>query len=258
MRWLPPTTIVVIIIALAGRVDAQPLSPPPNQQSRQAESTVESKVEIYEADVKLDTAINPTYEKGCCGYPLSEPHGFALRFYWLAIEERYWGEAHDTEIYTPRGMPLGRFPAKFVRALQMEGSGILEDGRVLNVAGRCRYGSGTCFEAVDVNNYPFGRGAGRRHLVPFKSVAVDRRLIALGEPLYIPELDGLPLPDGSTHDGCVRADDVGGNIKQRKLDFFVIRWEFFRILLTNLYGVTFVTPRVESPHCQYLRQGVIN
>ena len=44
---------------------------------------------------------------------------------------------------------------------------------------------------------PFGRGAKRRNLTPFKSVAVDPRLIPIGEPVYVPELDGLPLPDGS-------------------------------------------------------------
>ena len=54
-----------------------------------------------------------------------------------------------------------------------------------------------------VYQFPFGRGAGLRPLIPFKSVAIDPRLVPLGEPLYIPEFDGLLLPDGSLHDGWI-------------------------------------------------------
>ena len=92
-----------------------------------------------------------------------------------------------------------------------------------------------------------------RPLIPFKSVAVDPRLIQLGEPLYIPEFDGMVLPDGSIHDGCVRADDTGGGIKGRKMDFFVVTYGNFRALLDELLGVTWITPHVEAPRCQYLR-----
>jgi 3D (Asp-Asp-Asp) domain-containing protein len=136
----------------------------------------------------------------------------------------------------------------------MEGSGLLADGRVINYAGRCRYGVGTCFEQLDTRTHPFGRGAGKRPLVPFKSVAVDPKLIPIGEPLYLPELDGVLMPDGSIHDGCVRADDTGGGIKKRKMDFFVVSHDNFRFLLTELWGVIWITPHIETPRCEYLRQ----
>ena len=191
--------------------------------------------------------------KACCGYPMSEPRGFALRFYWLAMESAYSHYYDETDIYTREGFILGTFPQKFVRALRLEGSGLLADGRVVNYQGRCNYGVGTCFHEVDRNTHPYGRGAGNRPLIPFRSVAVDPRLIPIGEPLYVPEFDGLPMPDGSIHDGCVRADDTGGGIKKRKMDFFVISYANFRFLLRELWGVIWITPHIESPRCQYLQ-----
>ncbi|ACY15744.1 3D domain protein [Haliangium ochraceum DSM 14365] len=194
-------------------------------------------------------------DKRCCGYPLSEDQGFALRFYWLAEQWRFadaWDEPQQ-DVYTAEGFYLGTFAESYVRALRMEGSGLLEDGRVVNFAGRCGYGTGTCFEQVDPATHPYGRGAGRRPLVPFRSVAIDPRVIDIGEPLYIPEFDGLRLPDGSLHDGCVRADDTGGAIKHRKMDFFVMSFDNFRFLLDKLWGVTWITPHVETPRCDYLR-----
>lgn len=130
----------------------------------------------------------------------------------------------------------------------------MADGRVINYAGPCKYGYGVCFETLDRSVHPYGRGAGKRPLIPFKSVAVDQRLVKIGDPLYIPEFDGLPLPDGSVHDGCVRADDTGGGIKKRKMDFFVVTYRNFRFLLDELWGVSFITPHVNAPKCEYLRE----
>lgn len=205
--------------------------------------------------------------KLCCGYPLSEDLGFALRFYWLAREDDYHDPHSDARIgrgktvspfswvdlYTKEGYFFARVPERFAWSLRMEGSGLMMDGRVVNYKGECPYGYGTCFEQLDIKEHPFGRGAGKRPLIPFKSVAVDRNVIAIGEPLYIPEFDGLELPDGSIHDGCVRADDTGGGIKKRKMDFFVVTYGNFRFLLDQLLGVTWITPHIESPRCEYMR-----
>lgn len=198
--------------------------------------------------------------KLCCGYPLVPDLQWALRFYWLAREEDFdepdeieYEDVDSTDIYNRRGWYVGTFSKQFIWHLRMEGSGLLADGRVVNYAGACNYGTGTCFEQLDHREFPFGRGARRRTLVPFKSVAVDPRLVKLGEPLYIPEFDGLRLPNGGVHDGCVRADDTGGGIKQRKLDFFVVTYGNFRWLLQELWAVNWVTPHVEAPRCQYLK-----
>jgi hypothetical protein len=194
----------------------------------------------------------PGKDKRCCGYPLSADLGFALRFYWLAEQDRFADDHDEVDLYDRNGFFLGAFPSRYVRALRLEGSGLLSDGRVINYAGRCGYGVGTCFEQLDARTHPYGRGAGRRPLLPFTSVAVDRRLIAIGEPLYIPEFDGLRLPDGNVHDGCVRADDTGGGIKHRKIDFFVVTYDNFRFLLSELLGIIWITPHIEHPRCRHL------
>lgn len=192
-------------------------------------------------------------KKDCCGYPLVAEKDWALRFYWLAMEDRFDDHYDEVDVYTRDGFLLGVFPERYVRALRMEGSGLLADGRVINYAGRCEYGVGTCFETLDADSHPFGRGAGRRPLRPFKSVAIDPALVPIGEPLYIPEFDGVLMPDGHIHDGCVRADDTGGNIKKRKMDFFVMSSDNFRAVLDRLYGITWITPHIEAPRCEYLR-----
>jgi 3D (Asp-Asp-Asp) domain-containing protein len=207
--------------------------------------------------------------KLCCGYPLVQDLQWALRFYWLVLEADYLEPASPNapkagrgttvpsntwvELYTPMGFFLGRVSERLAWALRLEGSGIMADGRVVNYTGKCNYGYGTCFEQLDINDHPFGRGAGIRPLIPFKSVAIDPRLLQIGEPIYVPEFDGLVLPDGSIHDGCVRADDTGGGIKKRKMDFFVVTYGNFRFLLDQLQGVTWITPHIEAPRCEYLR-----
>jgi len=137
--------------------------------------------------------------KLCCGYPLVDDLKWALRFYWLAREEDYQDPTTgprsgrnaevptDTwvDLYTPEGYFLLRVPERYAWALRLEGSGLLMDGRVVNYRGACKYGYGTCFAQLNVKTHPFGRGAGGRPVVPFKSVAVDRSVIPIGTPLYI-------------------------------------------------------------------------
>lgn len=223
---------------------------------------------LAKEDVPLqDKAVFRGKNKLCCGYPLVDELGWALRFYWLALEADYQdresmpraGRGKDVpvhtwvELYTRDGYFIQRVPERFAWALRLEGSGLMMDGRVINYKGPCPFGYGTCFEQLDIKEHPFGRGAGPRPLIPFKSVAVDPKVIKIGEPLYIPEFDGLLLPDGSIHDGCVRADDTGGGIKKRKMDFFVVTYGNFRYLLDQLLNVTWITPHVEAPRCEYMR-----
>ncbi len=214
---------------------------------------------------KEGVEIHPTTElrgrdKRCCGYPLVEDLGFALRFYWLALEtefddpdERKYAPRDQAEIYTRDGFFIGAVPEQMAWSMRMEGTGVMADGRVINYHGPCNYGYGTCFATLDPDVHPFGRGAGQRALVPFKSVAVDQRLVKIGEPIYVPEFDGMRLPDGTIHDGCVRAEDTGGGIKKRKMDFFVVTYANFRYLLSELWNVSYITPHVMAPKCEYLR-----
>ena len=226
---------------------------------------------LAKEDVPLQAKANLRGKnKLCCGYPLVDDLQWALRFYWLALESDYADPQSNAvpksgrvaqvplntwvSLYTPDGYFMQRVPERFAWALRLEGTGLMADGRIINYTGSCKFGYGTCFEQLDVAEHPFGRGAGQRPLIPFKSVAVDPKVIPIGEPLYIPEFDGLQLPDGSIHDGCVRADDTGGGIKKRKMDFFVVTYGNFRFLLDQLLGVSWITPHVEAPRCEYLRE----
>jgi 3D (Asp-Asp-Asp) domain-containing protein len=53
--------------------------------------------------------------------------------------------------------------------------------------------------------------------------------------LYIPELDGITMPGrspygGFVHDGCVMADDRGGNVRGNQIDFFAARRAYYKRL----------------------------
>ncbi len=191
--------------------------------------------------------------KECCGYPIGLPEDFRLSFYWLAYEAEYGNELYDTDIYTRQGYWIGRFPEAFVFELKLEGSGILRDGRVLNYDGECDYGIGTCFRTLAVEEHPLGAGVQGRKLEPFRSIAVDPHVIPIGSPVYVPELVGVLMPDGTRHDGCLRADDMGGAIKQHKLDFFVESYFNFKFIAENLWWRLKATPHLEEPRCEYLR-----
>jgi 3D (Asp-Asp-Asp) domain-containing protein len=191
--------------------------------------------------------------KECCGYPLGPREGFRLSFYWLAYEIEYANLKYDTDIYTRQGYFLGRYPSAFVYELKLEGTGVLNDGRVINYDGECNYGMGTCFRTLDIAQHPLGTGVQQRPLVAFRSIAVDPRYIPIGATVYVPELVGIELPDGTRHDGCLRADDQGGAIKEHKIDFFVESYFNFKFIADNLWWRMKATPHLDEPRCAYLR-----
>lgn len=120
------------------------------------------------------------------------------------------------------GRVLVRVSRAFARQVLMQGTGRLRDGRMINVAGGCKR-TRYCYHFLDENER-YGKGALQTSLRPFRSVAAPPH-IKLGTVLYIPELDGLPVPGGMlngnrVHDGCVVAEDRGGGIKGHQLDLF--------------------------------------
>ncbi len=113
----------------------------------------------------------------------------------------------------------------FLQQLRVQGTGRLRDGRVLTVWGPCECARSPCFQ---VTEHQWGRSGNGRALLPFRTVAVDPRVVKLGSMLFIPELEGRTMPGrapwgGFVHDGCVLADDTGGSIKNAQLDLFVGR-----------------------------------
>jgi 3D (Asp-Asp-Asp) domain-containing protein len=71
----------------------------------------------------------------------------------------------------------------------------------------------------------FGLGASGLELVPYRSIAVDPKVIPLGTVLFVPVAKGVSFTDEDgiekTHDGFFYAVDTGGAIKGRLIDFFV-------------------------------------
>lgn len=70
----------------------------------------------------------------------------------------------------------------------------------------------------------YGYGVKGWHLVPFRTIAVDKTVIPYGTVIYIPKAKGVEveLPSGSKviHDGYFYAGDTGGAIKQQHIDVF--------------------------------------
>lgn len=167
-------------------------------------------------------------------------------FYQVALEAFYplaQGE-QPVQLRDGQGRPLALVSASFKKALLMQGTAALNDGTVLNVGdevgGERRY--------VALPQGHFGLGIAGFSLYPYRSVALDfdwlcdqlkglgctagnvaardkkvtkanRRALA-GTLLYIPKLAGAVIGQ-DTHDGFVCAVDVGGGIKNDRIDIYV-------------------------------------
>ena len=155
---------------------------------------------------------------------------FTNTYYYLSDESEYSGP-DDTTLYDKNCQPLVEVPTDYADDVCIEGSGRLEDGTVINYASTCSCGrpcptGGTvCYKKLDASKYPWGEGSRGNALEPLRSWAVDTSVIAFGKTLYVPKWDGVEIPKvgelgGFTHDGCFRADDVGGGIDGKHYDFF--------------------------------------
>ncbi|GAC1351655.1 MAG: hypothetical protein NVSMB1_06750 [Polyangiales bacterium] len=93
------------------------------------------------------------------------------------------------------------------------------------------------------------------NLRPFRSIAVDRSELTIGNWYYIQELDGVTMPSpaaGMVHDGCVRAVDVGPAINGRHIDFFAGYLAAYQSLIngtSTLGGKTSVSLYDGGTHC---------
>lgn len=128
--------------------------------------------------------------------------------------------------------PIAEVSRAFAAAAEMQGTGKLKDGRIINIWGSCPCGRSPCFQFT---GQKWGKSGNGRGLTPFRTVAADPKVVPLGSLLYIPVLEGRRMPGrapwgGFVHDGCVVADDTGGAIRDNQLDFFVGRRAYYRAL----------------------------
>ncbi|MDX2088087.1 MAG: 3D domain-containing protein [Kofleriaceae bacterium] len=125
--------------------------------------------------------------------------------------------------------PLAQVSKEFAAQLTLQGTGLLKDGRVINIWGHCSCERSPCFKVTPTKWGTSGTG---RPLQPFRTVAVDPKVIKLGSLLYVPLLEGRTMPGrspwgGFVHDGCVVAEDTGGGIDGNQLDLFVGRKGYY-------------------------------
>jgi 3D (Asp-Asp-Asp) domain-containing protein len=139
-----------------------------------------------------------------------------LSFYWVIDENaaRYRGYP-DAVLRDVHGKVIARTSRKFRKSLVLEGSGWLRDGRA--VMYDCKKGGEHRFRVTKAR---CGTSVNGCALVPYRTAAVDPHVIKLGSTIYIPQLKGARLPDGTIHDGVFIATDRG-HFRGRHVDLFV-------------------------------------
>ena len=126
-------------------------------------------------------------------------------------------QARTAELLDPDGHLIARVTPAFRHQLDIEGSGRLRDGRIVNFEEK----HDGAWRFYVLHDAPYGIGENRHRLVPFRTIAVDPHVIQLGAVLYAPALRGIRLPSGEVHDGYVFADDTGQGIDGHRIDVFV-------------------------------------
>ena len=128
-----------------------------------------------------------------------------MTFYWVIDESspRYRG-SRSAVLRDVRGRVIAETNRKFKTDLVMEGTGWLRDGRTVmyekKVEGESRF---------RITSSKYGLGITGCDLIPYRTLAVDPRFVKLGSKIYIPQLKGARLPDGTIHDGIFVANDRG-------------------------------------------------
>jgi len=111
------------------------------------------------------------------------------------------------------------------RELALQGTGRIQCSKnhgTITLAYHSKKSSQTRFRILD--NW-WGMGAWGGSAIPFRTIAVDKRVIPLGSVVYIPNMKGkkftLENGDVVTHDGFFFAGDTGSGVKGSHLDIFV-------------------------------------
>eukprot|EP00347_Sterkiella_histriomuscorum_P009284 403341798 len=145
-----------------------------------------------------------------------------LTYYWICYEADESGSGgKNTWLKTCDGNNIAKVTRHYAERVRVEGTGKLQDGRVINLSG-CDCGDGfSCFDEIDQNRYPFGIGGSSNPIYPYSSVAAND--FPIGTTLMIQQFQGVVMPrtGGQRHNGCVRVDDRGWGFGSNHIDFFV-------------------------------------
>ncbi|KAJ1980772.1 hypothetical protein H4R35_000994 [Dimargaris xerosporica] len=126
--------------------------------------------------------------------------GALLTYYWAATPEDDDGGEQVT-LKDCNGKTLAKVSKSYAKVVQMEGAGLLPNGQWLGLNDHDQYEYG-CYDKIDA---PIGSEG--KILELFTSVASNS--LDKGTILYLADLDGVELPGGDTHNGCVSVDDDG-------------------------------------------------
>lgn len=178
--------------------------------------------------------------------------------YYVVLEREYANFPKDDKLLDLQGNVIAEVSHQFKKAADIEGTGRLLDGRVVNYAGRV---DGQIRWVITSARYGFGVGSCQ--LIPFRTVAVDPKVIPLGSILFIKETVGMKLTGSRKHNGYWKAEDVGGAIKSDRIDLFVgdgNRGDILRAAgITNLMPLTveIVAPPLEDS-CVHARSHLLD
>ncbi|MFH1530320.1 MAG: hypothetical protein ABIK09_06240 [Pseudomonadota bacterium] len=180
-----------------------------------------------------------------------EAGDFRVTYYWIAFERNHKGPK-DVPLIDCQGKVLATVAASFSKEVSLEGTGVLEDGRVLNLqeehpAAR----DGWCFFEVDRAEAPWGWGS-NVPLHPFRSIAENGHLPP-GEIVFLPDFVGIPIPapDGGIdlHDGCFVVEDTGYSLDEYHIDIFVLAEGHYRKVHRLIGGKYNLKIYANSPLC---------
>ncbi|KAK9680842.1 hypothetical protein K7432_015822 [Basidiobolus ranarum] len=154
-----------------------------------------------------------------------------MTYYWVANESDHSG-SKNVNIKTCSGKSLAKVSRSFAEAARMEGTARLSKGKVINLA--CSCGNGfNCFMDLDAKRYPFGLGSKSNALKPFISISAND--IPFGSTVVVKQLQGLRMPNGRIHNGCVRVDDKGWSFGNKQIDFLVGDKKYYEQIIRQ-YG----------------------
>ncbi|MBM4370182.1 MAG: hypothetical protein FJ098_00910 [Deltaproteobacteria bacterium] len=176
---------------------------------------------------------------------------FRITYYWIAFERDHRGP-RTVALIDCEGATLATVADSFAREISLEGTGVLEDGRVLNLrAEHPAAAYGWCFFEVDRGEAPWGWGS-NAPLHPFRSLAENGHLPP-GQTVFLPDFVGIPIPaaDGGIdlHDGCFVVEDTGYTLGERHVDMFVLAEAHYRKVQRLIGGKDAVRIYTDSPLC---------
>jgi 3D (Asp-Asp-Asp) domain-containing protein len=223
-----------------------------------------------------DSVLSSAPEKNVAAAPLSakkpdtaQLRSWRLTQYYVAAQREHV-DAQTVPVYRYDGIVAGLASPAFFSSLSLEGTGIMGNGKLMNVNGtyipvkaeqyqpvwdyhkkylshRDPGYSGLviendkvvkAFSFREITPDAIGKGFGTANKIPmdpYRTLAADLGrtskddpryrgkggLVPVGTRVYIKELDGVSLPDGSIHDGWCIVNDTGGGIFGAHFDVFI-------------------------------------